>query len=638
VTGYEYDNLNRLKKIDYLNTEVVGANSSPTSIQTATYSYDDLSRLHTATNDAGTVTINYDNLNRIKNTTDVFGHLLEYDYTFTSTENKRSLKFDNVAYADYKYDDADRLQKIVNSADSTEINFGYDNANRLTSRTYPNNVVTTYGYDNMSRLKQITDVGSSGTLFDRQYAYNNASQINQITEPAQSRSFFYDNVDRLTSMTNGTSNESYSYDDVGNRLSSHRSASYSYQPNQFNRLASTSTANYNYDANGNLTTKAEGKELWRFTWDYENRLTMASTRRQTVRYRYDALGRRVQRYIVGGKENTKFVYDGADVLVDDNNGTLTKYINGDGVDNKLRMQTGTDVQYFLADHLGSTNALTNSTGNVSSSASYDSFGNATGNLNTRYQYTGREVDNFTGLQYNRARWYDGNLGRFISEDPIGFGGGDINLFGYVSNNTLRYSDPSGLGGEDKIKGWAPEDFGKGWRGRIDKVPGTTTYEIHVYGPEINRISEYTQLKGVERGVVQGTQGWVTKHGLPAVRPPGVPDSVVNNINALNIIELRARGILPPKGQSGLDLGGPKRVNIKIKGYSYITGNLFGIMGGAICLVGLADGLLTDYETYSKAQANNRSFGEQFAVENENYKYVMTPLGLLPDPYYMSGIY
>ncbi|MBK7708705.1 MAG: RHS domain-containing protein [Acidobacteria bacterium] len=108
------------------------------------------------------------------------------------------------------------------------------------------------------------------------------------------------------------------------------------------------------------------------------------------------------------------------------------------------MQTGSDVRYFIADHLGSTNALTDSSGNVTSSASYDSFGNATGNLATRYKFTGREYDDFTGLHYYRARWYDGNLGRFISEDPIGFAGGDVNLYGYVGNGPVNSTDPSGL--------------------------------------------------------------------------------------------------------------------------------------------------------------------------------------------------
>ncbi len=141
----------------------------------------------------------------------------------------------------------------------------------------------------MSRLTRLKDTSSTATLFDRQYGYNSASQISYISEPTYSRNFVYDNVDRLTTMVNAQSlltNENYSYDDVGNRTSSHKSASYGYQTGQFNRVTSTATANYAYDANGNMVTKAEGKEFWRFNWDYENRLTMASTRRQTMRYRY----------------------------------------------------------------------------------------------------------------------------------------------------------------------------------------------------------------------------------------------------------------------------------------------------------------------------------------------------------------
>jgi RHS repeat-associated protein len=108
------------------------------------------------------------------------------------------------------------------------------------------------------------------------------------------------------------------------------------------------------------------------------------------------------------------------------------------------MQSGANIGYFVQDHLGSTNALTDATGNVVSSATYDSYGNTTGNIATRYQYTGREKDDATGLTYYRARWYSGELGRFISEDPIGFGGRDINLFGYVHNNSINRKDPLGL--------------------------------------------------------------------------------------------------------------------------------------------------------------------------------------------------
>ena len=127
-------------------------------------------------------------------------------------------------------------------------------------------------------------------------------------------------------------------------------------------------------------------------------MTSASDGTTTVGYQYDALGRRTKR--TQGSTVTKFIYDGQDVLVDDNAGTLTKYLNGLGIDNKLRMQTGSSVSYFLTDHLGSTNGLANSSGSVTSSTSYNSFGNASNtSFPTRYQFTGREFDSFTGLHY-----------------------------------------------------------------------------------------------------------------------------------------------------------------------------------------------------------------------------------------------
>ena len=146
-----------------------------------------------------------------------------------------------------------------------------------------------------------------------------------------------------------------------------------------------------------------------------------------------------------GGEDTKFVYDGEDAVADDDGGTLTKYQNGPGIDNKLRVQTGSDVKYFLSDHLGSTNGLADPTGAVTTSTGYDSFGNATkASFPSRYQFTGREYDGFSGFYYYRARWYDSRSGRFISEDPIGFKGRNVNLYGYVNNGPLNRRDPTGL--------------------------------------------------------------------------------------------------------------------------------------------------------------------------------------------------
>ena len=234
--------------------------------------------------------------------------------------------------------------------------------------------------------------------------------------------------------------------DVGNRTSSHRSSSYGYQP--FNKIASTQTGVYGSDADGNMTTKSEGGVNWIYTWDFENRVSTAAKTGSSVSYQYDALGRRVKR--TQGTSITKFTNDGQDVLLDDVGGTLTKYQNGPGIDNKLKSTSGTTINYFLADHLGSTNGLTNSSGTLTASNSYDSFGNPSNTaFPSRYQFTGREYDSFSGLQFSRARFYDPNLGRFISEDPIGFRGGDVNLYGYVKNRPLRYRDPRGLDDADR---------------------------------------------------------------------------------------------------------------------------------------------------------------------------------------------
>ncbi len=125
----------------------------------------------------------------------------------------------------------------------------------------------------------------------------------------------------------------------------------------------------------------------------------------------------------------------------------TTYLNGPGIDNHLRQTSATTgVSYYLTDHLGSTAGLTGTTGNLLELETSDSFGNSAGSARTRYLYTGRERDPDTGQLYYRARWYDPQVGRFISEDPIGFGGGDVNLYGYVWQSPLGYRDPLGYSG------------------------------------------------------------------------------------------------------------------------------------------------------------------------------------------------
>lgn len=130
--------------------------------------------------------------------------------------------------------------------------------------------------------------------------------------------------------------------------------------------------------------------------------------------------------------------------LDGANATVADYSNALGIDNKLRQTAGGTPSYFLTDHLRTTRSLTDASGSVSPTLSYDSFGNVTGgSAPSRFTYTGRESDQDTNVLYYRARWYNPKDGRFTSMDPIGFWGSDINLYVYVKNNPAANLEPNG---------------------------------------------------------------------------------------------------------------------------------------------------------------------------------------------------
>jgi RHS repeat-associated protein len=161
---------------------------------------------------------------------------------------------------------------------------------------------------------------------------------------------------------------------------------------------------------------------------------------------YDGLGRREKKTINGNL--TEFLFDGLNPVQETSGVSVTANIlPGLAIDEFL---IRTDIaagatSSFLTDALGSAVALTDSTGAVQTEYTYEPFGktSTTGAANSSsYQYTGREND-ATGLNYYRARYYQPQLQRFISEDPIGFAAGDPNLFGYAGNSPTNYRDPTG---------------------------------------------------------------------------------------------------------------------------------------------------------------------------------------------------
>lgn len=457
VTSYAYDNLNRLTTITY-----------PT--RTMTYTYTVLGQIAHATNENGTVYLGYDSRNRLSNVTDPLNYGVTYNYD--ATGNRTNLSLNNATYATYTYDAVNRLTDLKDAANQS-FPHSYDASNRLTSRGAPNGVTTSEAYDGLDRLTALTHSTGATTLLDNQYQYDSVNNIRSWTNAAGDHDYEYDPVNRLLAATNSVErNENYTYDEVGNRTSSHLDGNYKYRP--FNKLVERENARYNYDNNGNLTSRLEGpvETLIQletlFIWNEENQLTEVDLPNgEVVNYKYDALGRRIQRTTTSGA-NERYVYDGNDVLLDLNAdwSVATTYLNGPGIDNHLRQTSATSgISYYLTDHLGSTAALTDATGNIVEQLAYDSFGNSSGSSLTRYTYTGREFDADAGLYYYRTRFYDPQGGRFISEDPIGLIGG-LNQYAYVENQPTNAIDPFGLqrlaplGGSTRPEGITREELHK----------------------------------------------------------------------------------------------------------------------------------------------------------------------------------
>jgi RHS repeat-associated protein len=149
----------------------------------------------------------------------------------------------------------------------------------------------------------------------------------------------------------------------------------------------------------------------------------------------------------GTVRSSLFAYDG-DNLIEETNSSGTavaRYSQGLNIDEPLAMERSSATSFYDADGLGSITSLSNSAGALAETYTRDSFGEhtgSTGSLTNWFQYTGREFDTETSLYYYRARYYDPQLGRFLSEDPWHFEGG-IDFYRSASNNVTVFADPFG---------------------------------------------------------------------------------------------------------------------------------------------------------------------------------------------------
>ena len=442
ATSWTFDSMNRaLTRTDALN-------------QIESYAYDLAGNLVRVTDRKGQVTgYQYDLLNR--RTFAGFGASVGSPTAYTST-------------LAYTYDAGDRITQIVDSANGT-LSRSYDGLNRLTSETTPQGSVS-YAYDAAGRRTQLTAPGQPATT----YSYDNANRPTAIVQGSQTVSFGHDNANRRTSLTlpNGVSvasgfdaagqltslvysnggatlgSLSYTYDAAGRRTRQGGSFARINLPASINGAIAYDGANrlttwdgnaIAYDANGNMTT-ALGQT---YSWNERDQLAVSSGS-AAGSYAYDAFGRRQAKTVNG--TTTQFLYDGQQPMQErTSSNTLGASLLTGGIDELFSRSADGATQSFLTDALGSTLRLTDGAGAKVVDYSYEAYGKASNDnaasTNT-FQYTGRENDG-TNLQFNRARYYDPRLGRFISEDPIGLAGG-YNQYAYVEGNPISFTDPEGL--------------------------------------------------------------------------------------------------------------------------------------------------------------------------------------------------
>lgn len=268
-----------------------------------------------------------------------------------------------------------------------------------------------------------------------------------------------DEAGQLTGVNrNGVAEESYGYDANGNRVRSHRHASYG--TGLANRLTQAGDWTLAYDKEGNVVTKSNavtGVQI-SFTWDHRNRLIRVARQEPALpepaltEYRYDPLNRRIA--VVRDGQTLWTYYDGVQPLVDfvDQESTpLSIQYSGEKLDQLHALwRRDEGVFWVVADQVGSLRRLLDKRGVPVASFRYDSYGNllevsgSEAGVAGRFAFAGREWDETTELYYQRARHYDPDLGRFLQEDPLGFDAGDANLYRYVANQPLTLTDPTGM--------------------------------------------------------------------------------------------------------------------------------------------------------------------------------------------------
>jgi RHS repeat-associated protein len=468
-TTLSYDTAGRVSLVRFGSTS-----HSPTNYESSiAYVYDGGDRVVSIVDSsAGQIDYQYTFLNMVHQETNPLGYV-EYDYD--SIGRRTQMRASQQPAVSYAYDSLDNLVELDYASDAVHI--AYDELGRYSSLGLRNGVSQTYNYDSADRLASIVYVSPAGPLGNMVYKY--------------------DALGRIVSVGG-----SLGHVDLPQAISG-----WTYNAN--NQVASLG---YVYDANGRLTSDGVSTFVWNAR-DQLVRIDGASP----AQFAYDGEGRRTRKNI--NSVGTQFLYDGPNYIQELADGaspaSTATYLTGLNVDEVFGRTKGASKSDYMTERLGSTVAITDSSGNVSTSYSYEAFGRSsqTGNADANAtQFTGGEND-VNGLIYLRSRYYDPKMGRFISEDELGLGGGLANLYSYVGGDPLQFTDPSG---QAPIVVRCPHC--KIFPGAVGGAAGTLPMLPPAADPVTGAAEVAVYAGAAAAGAVAGW--WMAKYPPPPPMPPG----------------------------------------------------------------------------------------------------------------------
>jgi RHS repeat-associated protein len=406
----------------------------------ACYRYDELDRIIKAENNDTVVSFEYDHDDRIiRETQGPTTIRYKYDQSGLRTE---LLIEEHGKTISYMYDQADRLISVIDP-ESGRYDFVYDELNQVIRRNFPNKVKEMLQYDVVGHIVEQKIEGPKGNLINqRVFLFRSDDRLGSVIDLIRGRkSYSYDARGNLLGVDYSDRAESFEYDAARNVISKNKRSLWQYSSG--NRLFDANSIHLEYDSRGNVSKKNLGETVVHYSYNSENRLVkIVGSDNSTIEYKYDPFGRRIEKRTKDSV--TRFIWDNHIMLYEETDGRLRRYLfHPEGFEPMSCTQANGSFYYHL-DQVGMPIEVTDSEGNLIWKLDYEAFGNPIGEVPDfcLFRFLGQYYDIESGLNYNRFRYYDPQIGRFISPDPLEYEGG--NNFYLYQFDPINWVDPMGL--------------------------------------------------------------------------------------------------------------------------------------------------------------------------------------------------